>query len=104
MAPAELRVEVVYCPQPGACEQVSLVLPQGARLDQALQASGLCQRHGLAPEEVVAGLWSRKAAGDTELRDQDRVEIYRPLKVDPKEARRARYRGQRPKPGSRSPD
>lgn len=102
MAPAELRVEVVYCPRPGQCDCVPLMLAAGATVDDALRASGLCERYSLAPEEVVAGLWSRKAAGDTVLRDQDRVEIYRPLKVDPKEARRARYRGQRPKPGSRS--
>jgi uncharacterized protein len=33
------------------------------------------------------------------LRDRDRVEIYRPLLVDPKEARRQRYKGKSRKPG-----
>ena len=38
------------------------------------------------------GLWGRPAAGQTLLQDGDRIEIYRPLRVDPKVARRERYR------------
>ena len=38
------------------------------------------------------GIWGRQAEPDTALRMHDRVEIYRPLRCDPKEARRLRYR------------
>jgi uncharacterized protein len=96
MAPAEtLPVEVVYCPQPGVCEVVSLRLPEGATLADALAASGLLARHGLPPDVVKAGIWGRLREPATVLRAQDRVEIYRALLVDPKEARRQRYKRQR---------
>lgn len=93
------KIEVVYCPQPGTCDRVQLTLPEGARLEEAVAASGLCQRHGLAPESVEAGIWGRKQPRHTPLRERDRVELYRPLRVDPKEARRQRYkRGKAEKP------
>lgn len=94
MAPAEpapgLRIEVVYCPRPGATDSVALTLPAGATAADALHASGLQQRHAL-PAELRVGIWSRTCELQTQLRDRDRVEIYRPLVVDPKEARRLRY-------------
>ena len=95
MAPAEaLRVEVAYCPQPGVAEVAPLRLPTGATVADAVQQSGLLQRHGLALETVKVGIWSRVKDMQTVLRDQDRVELYRPLRVDPKEARRQRYKRQ----------
>jgi putative ubiquitin-RnfH superfamily antitoxin RatB of RatAB toxin-antitoxin module len=98
MARAEtqgLRIEVVYCPQPRHSERVSLHLDEGACLGDAVAASGLCRRHGLDAAELRIGIWGRVQALQTPLRDQDRVELYRPLKVDPKEARRLRYRRQK---------
>lgn len=96
MAPAEaLQVEVVYCPGPGRIETCTLQLPAGALLSDALNASGLLQRHGLALEGLKAGIWSRVHELTAPLRDRDRVEIYRPLLVDPKEARRLRYKRDR---------
>jgi putative ubiquitin-RnfH superfamily antitoxin RatB of RatAB toxin-antitoxin module len=88
-----LRVEVVYSPAPRVVDQVELRLPSGATVEQALRSSGLLERHALQPpERLSVGVWGkRKALGDV-LRDCDRVEIYRPLLVDPKEARRQRYR------------
>ncbi|NDY90113.1 RnfH family protein [Ideonella livida] len=88
-----LNVTVAYSPVPAQVDQVALRLPAGSTLVQALQASGLPERHGLGPlESLKAGVWMKLRPLDTPLRDQDRVEIYRPLKVDPKEARRQRYR------------
>ena len=55
--------------------------------------SGLVERLGaeqLAP--LKAGIWGRVATASTVLRDGDRVELTRPLTVDPMEARRLRYR------------
>ena len=96
MACAEtLRIEVVYCPQPHDIHSVSLQLPGGATLRQAIEASGLLARHALDLATLRAGVWGRVHELDTALRDRDRVEIYRPLLVDPKEARRLRYKRSR---------
>ena len=94
MAPAErlLSVEVVYCPRPGVSDCVALNLPPGSTLGQALQLSGLIQRHGLMAQDLRAGIWCKAREPQTPLRDLDRVEIYRALTVDPKEARRLRYK------------
>lgn len=94
MAPAEatIAVEVVYCPRPGEADQVRLTLPAGATLADALRASGIVERHGLAAEGLRAGIWCKARDPATPLRDRDRVEVYRPLTVDPKEARRQRYK------------
>jgi hypothetical protein len=86
-----LGVDVVFCPRPGVTEQVPLSLPAGATLSDALQASGLLERHGLVMTGVRAGIWCKVQEPDTLLREGDRVEIYRALQVDPKEARRQRY-------------
>lgn len=108
MAPAEplveptlehLHVEVSYCPGPGVADVVALDLPAGALLSDAVLASGLLQRHGLALEGLRVGIWCKPREPSTPLRERDRVEIYRPLTVDPKEARRLRYkRGRAAKP------
>lgn len=84
-----MRVEVVLCPAPGQVQRVVLELPPGATVADALGASGL------PVGEAGFGVWGKKRAGDTPLREADRVEIYRPLTVDPKEARRQRYKRQR---------
>lgn len=95
MAPAEaLRVEVVYCPRPGVVDTTALVLAAGATLADALRDSGVLVRHGLEGAALSTGIWCKARPLDTPLRDRDRVELYRPLTVDPKEARRQRYRKQ----------
>ena len=87
-----LTVEVVFAL---TLEQDCTVveLPDGATVREAIARSGLAGRHptidvGACP----VGIWGRHAHLDDLLRDRDRVEIYRPLQVDPKEARRARAR------------
>jgi len=87
-----IDVEVVYCPQPGVVDCVALALPDGSTLRVALDASGLLARHGLSPASATVGVWGRQQGLEAVLRSRDRVEIYRPLQCDPKEARRLRYR------------
>jgi uncharacterized protein len=87
-----MRVEVVYCPKPGQTDRVSLHLPDGACLQDAVAASGLCLRHALPEGTYQLGIWGRTQPPQTRLRDRDRLELYRPLQVDPKEARRLRYK------------
>jgi len=90
-----IRVTVVYSPAPREVCEVALVLEENSTLAQALQASGLPQRFPeLDPAQQGVGVWGRKASLEQTLRDLDRVEIYRPLKVDPKLARRERFQKQ----------
>lgn len=94
---AELRVEVVYCPAPGVNDLSVLHLAQGATVADALHASGVLQRHALVADELKLGVWSKPREASSLLRHRDRVEVYRPLTVDPKEARRLRYKRHRDK-------
>ena len=93
---AVIDVLVCFSPQPREVEEVPLQLPTGSTVAQALQASGLLAKHGLALDEQLAvGVWMKLKPLDTVLRQDDRIEVYRGLKVDPKEARRQRYRKQK---------
>ncbi|WIM06224.1 MAG: RnfH family protein [Candidatus Nitricoxidivorans perseverans] len=85
-----IHIEVVYA-LPERQELIRLKLPAGSSLQQAIESSGLLQRH---PEIDLAksrfGIYGKLAKADTLLREQDRVEIYRPLTADPKEVRKQR--------------
>lgn len=85
-----IHIEVVYA-KPERQEIVEIKLAAGSNLQQAVEASGLLQRH---PEIELAkakvGVYGKLARLDTALRDKDRVEIYRPLIADPKEVRKQR--------------
>ena len=94
-AAAALAVEVIYCPAPGVNERVTLTLALGATVADALRESGLLVRHQLNLEGLRVGVWCKSREPGAPLRDRDRVEIYRPLTVDPKEARRLRYKRHR---------
>ena len=105
MVPADrVRVEVAYCPQPGLTDRVALDLAAGATVADAVRLSGLVPRHHLHADSIKVGVWSRVKELQTVLRDQDRVEIYRPLRVDPKEARRQRYKSQKAQKPQKTPN
>ena len=98
----QLVVEVAYAPGPGQVDLVKVSLGPGATVLHALRASRLLERHpeiDLAVQRV--GIWGRLKTLSDPVRDRDRVEVYRALKVDPKEARRQRYRAQRPEKAGR---
>lgn len=84
-----MKVEVV-CARPQGAQVVSVDLPAGATLRDALVASGFNIKN------QAAGIFGKRAALDHPLADGDRVEIYRPLALDPKEARRLRARKRQP--------
>lgn len=90
MAEGTIQIEVAFG-TPTKQSVVSVELPQGATLESAVTASGLA---GVYPEYNFAtlkkGVWSEVKSSDHLLKDGDRVEIYRPLTTDPKEARRRR--------------
>lgn len=90
---ALLRVEVAYSPAPRQFDVAVVELPEGATVLHALRASRLLERHpeiDLSVQRV--GVWGRAVGLAEPLRASDRVEVYRGLRVDPKEARRQRYR------------
>lgn len=89
------HVEIMYSSASRQVDCVALLLPAAGTVRDALIASGLLERHGLALDAVRCGVWGRRCELARALRDGDRVEIYRGLTVDPKEARRLRYKGQR---------
>jgi putative ubiquitin-RnfH superfamily antitoxin RatB of RatAB toxin-antitoxin module len=91
LAGESVQVEVVYAPPGGPVDLTRLVLPAGATLAQAVAESGVLLRHGLGAEHGWAGIWGRRAQPESTLRNGDRVELYRPLLCDPKEARRQRH-------------
>ena len=85
-----MRVEVVYA-LPERHDVTLLELPAAATVGDALTASGIAERHpGLDLSRV--GIYGRRVTAGTTLTHGDRVEIYRPLAMDPKEARRIRAR------------
>jgi len=81
----DLHVEVVYA-LAGAQDIVVLRLPPGASAADAVAASGL------AVAGMRMGIGGREVAPGQILRQGDRVDILRPLLLDPKEARRRRAR------------
>ncbi|CAJ0993819.1 RnfH family protein [Sodalis praecaptivus] len=86
----DIRVEVVYAlPERQYLRQ--LVLQEGSTLEQAIRASGLLAlRQDIDLDVNKVGIFSRPAKLGDKLSDGDRVEIYRPLLIDPKELRRQR--------------
>ena len=85
-----ITIEVVY-PLPQKQEVFLVKLPVGATTRQAVEASGILQKHpeiDLTKNKV--GVFAKLAKLDAPLRDRDRVEIYRPLLADPKEVRKKR--------------
>lgn len=88
-----IHVVVVYAPGPRNVQEIALTLADGSAVGDAIAASALVASAADLQGKVV-GIWGRPATLMQPLRDLDRVEIYRPLKVDPKMARRARFAAQ----------
>jgi putative ubiquitin-RnfH superfamily antitoxin RatB of RatAB toxin-antitoxin module len=87
-----VTVTVVYA-LPHRATEIELTLPSGATVAQALERSGLDARHpDVDLERSPVGVFGRRVERDCVLADGDRVEVYRPLIAEPKEARRRRAR------------
>lgn len=90
MAPELLRVTLCYATPTEEIQRELQVAP-GTTLGQAITASGLLADlpgFDLATDPV--GIYGKKRALDTVLREHDRIELYRPLVADPKDSRRRR--------------
>lgn len=83
-----IRVEVVFA-LPERQKLVALEVPQGCTAREAVERSGLrAEFPEIDPDRNALGIFGRRCPPDQALRSGDRVEIYRPLKADPKEVRR----------------
>ena len=93
-----MRVELVWSPAAGDVQHRRLEVEEGATLEGALRGcADFMAAQSQALEDLRIGIWGRVRPLGTLLRERDRIEVYRPLTVDPKEARRLRYakRGER---------
>ena len=97
---AQVRVTVVYAPQSRQVEEVALILPCGSTVQDAVLRSGLLTQFPALAQAAWAGLelgvWGKRVGEPAQalLQQHDRVEVYRALRVDPKRARRERFKGQ----------
>ena len=86
----EISIEVVYAlPR----EQVlfKLQAPQDTTMDGAIRLSGILEKYPeIELDKNKLGIFGKLTRADAVLRDRDRIEIYRVLLADPKEARRKR--------------
>ena len=89
------RVVVCWSPAPREVLERPVDLPEGATVADAVRASGfVAAAVGQEPGEGEVGVWGRRSSTQQPVREGDRIEIYRGLRVDPKVARRERFRKQ----------
>jgi putative ubiquitin-RnfH superfamily antitoxin RatB of RatAB toxin-antitoxin module len=90
-APA-IQVELVWSPCAGDVRRLELRVAEGVTIEQALRACPEFADQLPRLGTMKIGVWGRLMPLSTALRERDRIEIYRPLTVDPKESRRLRFR------------
>jgi putative ubiquitin-RnfH superfamily antitoxin RatB of RatAB toxin-antitoxin module len=84
-----LRVTVAFC-APGVEDVSDVKLPLGSTVRDAIAAAGVRARRPELKDPIDVGIWGRRCSLDQPLTEGDRVEIYRPLVIDPMEGRRVR--------------
>jgi hypothetical protein len=85
-----LKVEVVYA-NVQTQTLLSINVAENSSVQQAIEQSGILQKHPeINLQENKVGIYSELVSLDTKVNANDRIEIYRPLNVDPIEARRLR--------------
>ena len=89
-----IEVEVVYA-LPDVQTVIALRVPAGSNVGDALARSRIGEHHPQIDWSAAAiGIFGKRVTRTTLLQPHDRVEIYRPLSADPKQARRSRARRQ----------
>ena len=92
-APDAIEVQVCHA-LPDTAFLRTVRLPAGSTVRQAVEQSGVLEQYpGIDLAVNLVGIYGKKKTLDTVLRQHDRVEVYRPLQADPKEARRRRASG-----------
>jgi putative ubiquitin-RnfH superfamily antitoxin RatB of RatAB toxin-antitoxin module len=92
MAETMIHAQVVYA-EAGRQTRLEILLPEGSTVSDAIRASGIAT---MIPEGSIdagqCGIFARKVTPDHVVKQGDRIEIYRPLLIDPMDARRRRAR------------
>lgn len=90
-----LNITLVYSPAPRQVREWALELEAGATVGDAMDCCRLFEEFAeLQKNRLLVGIWGRKTRLDHLLHDNDRIEVYRTLRVDPKVARRERFNRQ----------
>ena len=97
-----MQIQCLYSPSARQLIELSLTLPEGCTVFDAMQSLKLCpELHDHLKDLETAfedarglGIWGRIVQRTAALKTGDRLEIYRPLLVDPKIARKKRFKGQ----------
>ena len=93
MAESRIAVEVVFADGGSAVMRCHAQVPCGCTVAEAIVASGIIPSlPGGAVDPARLGIFGRKASAGQIVHDGDRIEICRPLVLDPMEARRRRSR------------
>lgn len=93
VADEPLAIDLALADAPGQVQLECLRLPAGATVADALRASTLVRALPAAQlDALVLARWGKPVAPEAPLHAHDRLELLRGLLVDPKEARRLRYR------------
>lgn len=91
-----ISVEVVYARPDKQLIKTVKILPN-ATIEDAIIASAICDDFPeIKLSTIMVGIFSKKATLMHRLKDHDRVEIYRPLLIDPKQARKRRLQQSTP--------
>ncbi len=84
---------MAFSPTPGVALEWAVDVPAASTVIDAIRASRVAERFpGIDIGASAIGLWGRSCSPDARLKEGDRVELYRPLAMDPNEARRLRAR------------
>jgi putative ubiquitin-RnfH superfamily antitoxin RatB of RatAB toxin-antitoxin module len=103
MAEPSIQVTLCWSLGPGHVQEQSLQLPVGSTVKSALDlaiAQWLSSQPSADPTTLSslqfqqAGIWGEKVSWTHFVKADDRIELYRPLQVDPKVARRQRFKRQ----------
>lgn len=87
-----LKITVLCSPAPRSVREFELRLAAGATVADALAACDVwCALAPIDPASAGIARWGRRVALSQPLGDGDRIEVCRPLVVDPKLARRERF-------------
>lgn len=90
-----MNITLMYASAAREVHEQALSMDRPCTLWQALEQAGWLQRFPeIGAQSLATGIWNHRADADTVLREGDRVEVYRLLRVDPKVARRERFVGQ----------
>ena len=85
----EICVTVVYA-EPDRVTEIELRLAEGATVAQALAGAASAGLDMPDFARAPVGIFGKRCARDTVVKNGDRIEIYRRLVADPKDARRRR--------------